>query len=67
MADAKSFALSAVSLLVAAIMIPMGMAIVVGTTTTTWNSAVVTLFQVLIPVLMIIGVALYFVKGTGGK
>lgn len=66
MPTAKTFAMAAVALLVAAILIPMGMAIVVDTTTTTWNSAVVTLWTVLVPVLMIIGVALYFIP-RGGK
>lgn len=57
----KTFALLAVSLLVAAIMIPIGMQQVVGTTTTSWNTAVVTLWQVLIPVLMIVGIAILFI------
>ena len=61
MASVKNFALLAVALLVAAIMIPIGMQQIVGTTTTSWNSAVVTLWQVLVPVLMIIGIAILFI------
>lgn len=64
-ASVKTFALLAVALLVAAIMIPIGMQQVIGTTTTSWNSAVTTLFTVLVPVLMIIGVALLFVPKGG--
>ena len=61
MASVKNFAMLAVSLLVAAIMIPIGMQQIVGATTTSWNAAVVTLWQVLIPVLMIVGIAILFV------
>ena len=73
MADVKHFALLAVGLLIAAIMIPIGMQQVVGTavtdvsgTTFDWNTAVVTLWQVLLPVLMIIGVAILFIPHGGG-
>lgn len=57
----KTFALLAVCLLVAAIMIPIGMQQVVGSSTTGWNSAVVTLWQILVPVMMIVGVAILFI------
>jgi len=68
MADAKTFAMLAVALLATAIMIPIGMQIVVGTATTGWNSAVITLWQVLIPVLMIIGIAILFIpRGKKGS
>jgi hypothetical protein len=66
MPTVKNFAMLAVALLCAAIMIPIGMAVVVATSTTGWNSAVVTLWQVLVPVLMIIGIAVLFVP-RGGK
>lgn len=66
MASAKDFALLAVTLLACAIMIPIGMQLVVSTTTTSWNSAVVTLWQVLVPVLFIIGIAIAFIP-HGGK
>lgn len=73
MAQVKTFAMLAVALLVAAIMIPIGMQQIVGTavtdvggTTFDWNTAVVTMWQVLLPVLMIIGVAILFVPRKGG-
>ncbi len=67
MANSKTFALLAVCLLAAAIMIPIGMQQIVGTSTTGWNSAVVTLWQVLLPVLMIIGIAILFIpRGNKG-
>jgi hypothetical protein len=67
MPTVKNFAILAVSLLIAAIMIPIGMQQVVGTTTTSWNSAVVTLWQVLVPVLMIVGIAILFIPRGGNK
>ena len=47
------------------ILTPIGMALVVATTTTSWNAAVITMFQVLIPVLYIVGCALYFIPKIG--
>lgn len=67
MATVKNFAMLAVSLLIAAIMIPIGMQQVVGASTTSWNAAVVTLWQVLIPVLMIVGIAILFIPRGGNK
>ena len=66
MATVKTFAMLAVALLCAAIMIPIGMQQVVSGSTTGWNGAVVTLWQVLIPVLMIVGIAILFIP-RGGK
>jgi hypothetical protein len=66
MANVKTFAMLAVALLVSAIMIPIGMQQVIGTSTTSWNSAVVTMWQILVPVLFIIGIAILFVPRKGG-
>lgn len=66
MPTVKTYAMLAVCLLVAAIMIPIGMQQIVGGSTTGWNTAVVTLWTVLVPVLMIIGIAILFVP-RGGK
>ena len=57
--------LAAVGFLLAAILLPIAMGQIVGTTTTGWNSAVVTIFQVVVPVLAIIGIALYFIPRLG--
>lgn len=66
MANVKTFAMLAVALLVSAIMIPIGMQEVIKTSTTSWNSAVVTMWQILLPVLFIIGIAILFVPRKGG-
>ena len=66
MANVKTFAMAAVALLIAAIMIPLGMQQIVSGSTTGWNAAVVTLWQILVPVLMIIGVAILFIPRTKG-
>jgi len=51
-----------VALFVVAILIPPALQQIYGANTSGWNSAVITVFQVLLPVLAIIGVALYFFK-----
>ena len=67
MASLYELALGAIALLVCAIMLPMGMANVISASTTGWQSAVVTMWQVLVPVLVMIGVALKFIPRGGGK
>lgn len=54
-----------ISFLLAVILLPMAMAQIVTTSTTGWNSAVVTIFQLLMPILAIIGIALYFIPKVG--
>jgi phage shock protein PspC (stress-responsive transcriptional regulator) len=51
---------------VAAILMPSALTQIYGATTTGWNSAVVTVFQVLLPVLAVIGIALYFLPKIRG-
>jgi uncharacterized membrane protein len=55
----------AIGFVIVAIISPMAMGVLVGTTTTSWNASVVTLFQVLMPVLYFIGAALYFIPRVG--
>lgn len=62
----ESLVILAVSILLSAIMIPIGMQQIVGTSTSTWNSAVTTLWQILLPVLVIVSIALYFIPKFGG-
>ncbi len=45
---------------VAAILLPPALTQIYSASTSGWNSAVVTIFQVLLPVLAVIGIALYF-------
>jgi len=57
----------AVGFLLVAILFPMAMESVMNATTTNWNAAVITIFQVLLPILVIIGVAIRYIpsgKGT---
>jgi len=52
----------AIALFVVGILIPPALQQIYGANTSGWNSAVVTVFQVLLPVLAIIAVALYFFR-----
>lgn len=56
----------AVGFLLVAILTPIAMTELVGANTTGWNTAVKTVFSVLLPVLYIIGVAIAYVP-KGGK
>lgn len=66
--DSKDLILAAVGFILIAILTPIGMSIIVGTNSTFGVSgtaatyaSVYTMFTVLIPVLYIIGAALYFI------
>ena len=64
----RDIVLLGVCFIMAAILIPVAMGQLVGTATATWNSAVAVLWQVLLPILMIIGLAVLFVpRLRGGK
>jgi heme/copper-type cytochrome/quinol oxidase subunit 4 len=55
----------AIGFVLMVILTPIGMAIIVATSTTSWNASVVTIFQVLLPVLYIIGSAIHFIPKIG--
>jgi len=59
--------LMAVSFLLVAVLGPIAIGTIANTTTTGWNAAVITIFQVLLPIIWIIGVAIAYVprKGKG--
>ena len=57
----------AIGFVLVIILTPIGMQQIIGATTTSWNSAVVTMWQVLLPVLYIIGSALYLLPKIGGN
>lgn len=63
--NARDLVLTAVGFILLVILTPIGMSIVVGTTVTSWNASVVTIFQVLFPVLYLIGSAIYFIPKIG--
>jgi len=52
----------AVGFLLVAILTPIGMTELVGANTTLWNTSVATIFQTLLPILYIIGIAIAYVK-----
>ena len=64
--SANTIVMLSVGFLLAAILFPIAYAQIYGATTTNWNAAVVTIFQVLAPILFIIGVAIRYVP-SGGK
>lgn len=51
-----------VGLLVAALLIPMALNEIANSTLTNVDSSVVTIFKVLLPVIAVIGVAVYFLR-----
>jgi len=57
--------LMAVSFLLVAILGPIALGTLFNATTTNWNASVVTMFQTLLPILWVIGVAIAYVpRGT---
>ena len=63
--SAKDIILTAVGFLLVTILAPIAIGQIVATTTTSWNAAVVTIFQVLLPIIYIIGAALHFIPKIG--
>lgn len=60
--SARNIILSAVGFLLVAILTPIAMAELVGANTTGWEAAVVTVFQVVLPIVYIIGIAYAFIR-----
>jgi len=56
----KTIVAAAVGFLLVAILTPIGMTELVGANTTGWETAVKTVFSLLLPILYVVGVALYF-------
>jgi hypothetical protein len=63
--SAKDIVMTAVAFVLVAILTPIAMKILVETSTASWNASVITIFQVLLPVMFIIGAALYFIPKVG--
>jgi hypothetical protein len=55
----------AISFLLVAVLGPIAIGTVVNASTTGWNSAVKTIFQVLLPIIWIIGVAIAYIPRKG--
>ena len=62
----RTIVMAAVGFLLLAILTPIAMEQITGANTTGWNSAVKTIFTVLLPILFVIGVAVSYVKDSGG-
>lgn len=60
--NARNVVLSAVGFLLVAILTPIGMDQLVAANTTLWNTSVVTIFTVVLPIIYIIGIAYGFIK-----
>jgi len=56
----------AVSFLLLGVLGPIAIGYIANATTTGWNAVVITIFQVLLPVLWVIGVAVRYIP-RGGK
>jgi H+/gluconate symporter-like permease len=62
----ETVVLVVIGFFVAAILVPPALTQIYSATTTGWNSAVVTVFQILLPILAVIGIALYFMPKIRG-
>ena len=63
---AGTIVMLAVGFLLVAILTPIAMTEIVGANTTGWSASVTTIFSVLLPILYIIGIALYYIpRGKG--
>ena len=64
---AGTIVMLSVGFLLVAILTPIGMREVVGANTTDWQDSVITIFQVLLPILYIVGVAIRYVPGSRSR
>ena len=53
----------AVSFFLVAIMGPIAIGTIANTTTTNWDASVVTIFQVVLPIIWVVGIALKYLPG----
>lgn len=63
--SAKEIILISVAFVLIAVMVPIGMTQVLAANTTGWDASVKTIFVTLLPVIFIIGAALYFIPRLG--
>lgn len=52
----------AVAFFLVGILFPIGLGEVYGANTTSWNTAVITVFQTVMPILAIVGIAIDFIR-----
>jgi len=53
----------AVSFFLVAVMGPIAIGTIANTTTTNWDSSVITIFQVVLPIVWVVGVAIKYLPG----
>ena len=58
----KAIILMAVSLLLIGVLAPIGIGLIANANTTNWDASVITVFQVLLPILASVGMALGYLK-----
>jgi len=61
----RDVVLMAVSFFLVAILGPIALGTIANATTTGWNTSVITIFQVLLPVVWVIGVAIKYIPKGG--
>jgi hypothetical protein len=65
--DLDEITIACVGFVVVAILVPLVMAQLVSTSVLGWSPAVVTIWQVLLPVIYLISTGIYFIPKIGGK
>lgn len=65
--DVDDVIIMAVSFFLVAILGPIAIGQLYNATTTSWNTSVVTIFQVVLPILWVIGVAVAYIPKIRGK
>ena len=63
----RDVVLMAVSFFLVAILGPIAIGTIANATTANWNASVITIFQVLLPVVWVIGVAIKYIPKRVGK
>ena len=58
MPSARSVAMLAVSLILVGILAPIGLSEIANATTTNWNASVITVFQTVLPIIAVVGLAM---------
>jgi hypothetical protein len=61
----KELVLAAVAFVLIAILTPIALQTLIQTRVDGWNASVITIWQVLLPVMFVVGAALYFIPKIG--
>jgi len=63
MVNINRIVMYAVGFFLVGILFPIGLSEIANATTTNWDDTVVTVFQVVLPIIAVIGVAIDYIKG----